>query len=611
MHDASIHLVQLLSTLGAGIAPAASQTGQPGGPLASPLPSGLLLAEAMFMMSVWKPFLIVIPFVPWAIVVSKYLDKHAARFYLPRTMWNVVHISCALLALLVAMVMPLPQLFAIWVSFLAIIVILVADIAAFVLITNKDVRVPEEHRLTLDLSTWREAKAKKAAEKKAGKVELVLRAADKSTLAVPSGDSPDFPVRVSAEQAFTGAFDARASQVEFAPTGKDNAYGVFYTVDGLRQQASTMPAPDALKVMDVWKSAAKLDIADRRRKQTADITVDKGDQRRKVRVSSIGSQAGMRVTLLIDPSGQVKRKLVDLGLFEPQLKELNELIALNKGVVLVTGPQDGGRTTTLYSIVRAHDAYTKNVNTLELEIQDEIEGVRQNVFDPQAEGAEFSTMTRSLIRRDPDVLALAELPDANTAKEVAKADGERSRIYIAMRSENPMQAIQSYIQAVGDPDLALKHLKGVVSHRLMRTLCTNCRVPYQPTPDMLKKMGLPADKVKQLYKKGGQVLIKNKPEVCPMCKGNGFYGQTGIFEIVTLQDADRAMIRAGDWNGLRAELRKRNVLTISQAALRKAVDGVTSVEEIGRVTAEATPAPVGGTPAPAAQRPIPAAQPKA
>jgi type II secretory ATPase GspE/PulE/Tfp pilus assembly ATPase PilB-like protein len=117
---------------------------------------------------------------------------------------------------------------------------------------------------------------------------------------------------------------------------------------------------------------------------------------------------------------------------------------------------------------------------------------------------------------------------------------------------------------------------------------------------MLKKLGLPADRVKQLYKKGGQVLIKNKPEVCPLCNGSGFSGQEGIFEVFLFGDEERTAIKAGDLNALKMLLKKRNVPTIQQAAIRKAIDGITSVEEITRVTAEAAPAPAAPAPAPAA-----------
>src|SRR5262249_37380021 len=117
-------------------------------------------------------------------------------------------------------------------------------------------------------------------------------------------------------------------------------------------------------------------------------------------------------------------------------------------------------------------------------------------------------------------------------------------------------------------------------------LCINCRVGYQPSADMLKKLGVPADKPRQLFKKGGQVLIKNKPEVCPVCRGIGYIGQEGIFEVYSMGKAERELIRAGNWQGLRAEFRKRGLPTVQQAALKKALDGVTSVEELLRVTQE-------------------------
>jgi type II secretory ATPase GspE/PulE/Tfp pilus assembly ATPase PilB-like protein len=111
-------------------------------------------------------------------------------------------------------------------------------------------------------------------------------------------------------------------------------------------------------------------------------------------------------------------------------------------------------------------------------------------------------------------------------------------------------------------------------------------VAYQPTPDMVKKLGLPPDKVKQLFKKGGQVLIKNKPEVCPVCSGIGYVGQEGVFEVYSIGDAERGFVKGGDFTALKNEWRKKGLPSIQQSALRKALDGVTSVEEVLRVTAE-------------------------
>jgi type IV pilus assembly protein PilB len=374
-----------------------------------------------------------------------------------------------------------------------------------------------------------------------------------------------------------------------------------------------------------------MDLADRRRKQWADVAVEhQGAPKKMVRITSQGNQQGMRLTLLFDPAEAVRRPIDHMGLLDNQIEALKRLAADGTGMVLTAGQPDGGRTTTLHALTRLHDAYTTNVQTIELEVQDALEGSKQNVFDPASTDADYSKLVRSILRRDPDVVAVADVPDQATAQELSKADHSRTRIYVSIRANSAMEALQGWVKAVGDPALAVKGLKGVVCQKLIRKLCINCRVPYQPTPEMLKQLGLPADKVKQLHKKGGQVLIKNKPEVCPVCNGVGYVGQDALFEVFELGDKERDLVKTGNWNDLRAEFRKSNLPTIQQAALRKAVDGYTSVEEIARISGEpgrpgggggagAPPAGGGGAPpgggaAPPAPRPTPngsAAQPVA
>jgi type II secretory ATPase GspE/PulE/Tfp pilus assembly ATPase PilB-like protein len=564
------------------------------------------LAAAMVLVSWWKPLLILVPFLPWAWVVSKILDKHAARFFLARNSWNIAHLVCGLVAVLAVLIPYTASEGSFWIGWGIMILLLAADVVIFAMVTNKDERVPAEFRLRLDFSSLQRARAQRAAAKQQGKVELVVKGPDKAVVTAPVAETPEFAVRLAAENVFIKGVACRASQIDIAPVGKDNMYSVSYLVDGLRQQPEPLAGAEAIKIMDFWKAAAQLDLADRRKKLVGDIAVEKGDSRKKVRVTSIGAQAGMRLTMLLDPEAAVKRKAADLGLLEPQMVELKKLVDEHTGVVLLSAPLDNGRTTTLYSIVKMHDAYTKNVQTIEIDIQDSLEGIRQNRFDPQADGAEFSTLVRSILRRDPDVVAVAELVDANTAKEISRTDQERTRTYVSMRADNSLQAVQAWMKASGDPEQGSKCLRGVVSQKLLRKLCMNCRVAYQPSADMVKKLGLPPDKIKQLFKKGGQVLIKNKPEVCPVCGGGGYVGQDGVFEVFTLGPAEREFIKKGDWNGLKVEFRKRGLPTIQQTALRKAIDGVTSVEEVMRITtdpkavdggqAKPSPSPAGGGP---------------
>mgnify|MGYP000939476400 FL=1 len=561
--------------------------------------STFTLAAGFLLVSPWKPVLLLLPFIPWGIIISRIFDKHAARFTLPREKYNMIHLVMGTAAVLVAIAMPMKSELAFWLGWLLMIVILAADIMIFTSVHNKDERVPEAHRINLlDTSKWSEARKAKEQEKLAGKAELVIRSPDKSVVQVPQTGTPEFDLRVQAESIYSRAGQARASQVEFLPTGKDGQYQTRMLVDGVPVNSDPMPGADALRIMDFWRAAAKMDLADRRKKQMGEVTVERSDLKRKVRVTSIGAQSGMRVTMLFDPDKAVQRDLAEMGLLTQQVDDVKKLVASKGGVVLVAAPPDGGRTTTFYTLMRLTDAYTQNVQTVEIDPQGSLEGVRQNKFDATAEGPEYSTFVRSMIRRDPDVLGVAEMPDNNTAKEVAKADGERCRVYLSVGASGALQAMQGYVKAVGDADVAAKNLKAVIAQRLLRKLCQNCKVPYQPSPDMLKKLGLPTDKVPQLFKKGGQVMVKDKPQTCSMCDGNGYFGQEGAFEVYLLEDADRQAIKAQDWNALKLLLRKRNLPSIQQAALRKAIEGTTSVEEVGRVTAEQAPAP--GAPSQAA-----------
>jgi type II secretory ATPase GspE/PulE/Tfp pilus assembly ATPase PilB-like protein len=563
--------------------------------------SSTILAESpMTLVSWWKPLLMFVPLVPWALLVSKVYDKHAARFHLPRRLWNMIHLIVGVVAIAVFVLMPVKNDFGFVASFFGMAAILAADLFVFAKIANKDDRVPERFHIRMNMDSFRQAKAEKEAAKLQSKVALAIKGPDeKGKLAVlvpaPKPETPEFEVRIAAEELFTKAVDARASQLDLLPTGKDNTYGVSYLVDGVRQAGDTLPGANALKLLDFWKAAAKLDTSERRRKQVGMVQIEKETAKKVARVTSVGGAKGLQMTMLFDPEQAVTRKLGDMGLLEMQLAELKSIVQEEKGVVLISAPPDSGRTTTLYTVVRQHDAYTKNIHTVEMEPQGSIEGVRLNQFDADKEGTEFSTTVRSVLRRDPAVVGVADLPDANTAKEISKSDHERTRVYLAFKSDSALGAIQTWVKAVGDAKQAAEGLHGVTCQRLLRRLCPNCRVAYPPPGEMLKKLGIPEGKVQQLFKKGGQVLIKNKPEICPMCKGVGYQGQIGVFEIFSIGPEEREKVAAGDYNGLRAQFRKKGLPTLQQAAIRVAIDGVTSVEEVMRVTTEGGAAAPGGS----------------
>ena len=550
------------------------------------LPPGgapLVLAQSAFVLvSWWKVLILLLPFLLWGKLVSDVFDKHADRFHLGQEKWGAIHLFVGLLAAAVAFCMPIPAWWGFLIGFLGAVLILGADVLVFTAIVNKDERVPDEHKLKLDMSAMAEGSARRKAAKQAATVSLGIQGPD-GTVAPPKQESPEYQVRAEAEGVYIKARENRASRVVISAKQGEGS-GAEFVIDGVRHPGETLSAPQAKAIIDFWKACAGLDVKDVRRRLVGELTIVRDEIKSKVRLVSIGQQGGLRLTMQFDPAQSVLRKVDDLGLLPNQKTVLEEMVNSPGGVVVLAGLAQGGRTTTLYSVTQMHDAYTSNVQTVEIEPLVELEGIRQIKFDPTG-ADEYSKVVRSNLRRDPDVLSVAEIPDQATAQEIANADLERSRVYASVTADTAMNAVRLWVKAVGDPALASKGLRGVVAERLIRHLCTNCRVPYQPPPELLKKLQLPS-KIQQLYKKGGQVLVKNKPEVCPVCNGIGYEAQLGIFEIYPIGAEERACIAKQDWNGLKTEMRKRQLPSIQQVALMKAAEGLTSIEEVTRLSAK-------------------------
>lgn len=533
-------------------------------------------AQPMWLVSWWKAVILLLPLVGWGWVVSAIYDKDAKRFYLGQKTWNIVHLAFGVAALAAGLLIPI-----FWIGLPVMVVILFADLAIYYTKRNADERVPEPAKWDLKkilASRKGSGEDKELAKRQQGVTLKIIGPA--GALPAPEKETPEYEIRAAAEDIVVRASDARASRFELIQASPD-AFAYSFIVDGVRSQPDAIPAAKAVAIIDFWKGAAGLDVADRRRKQSKEITIEQVGAPRKLKLITMGGSSGLRLTGVLDATKQVARKPEELGVLEAQKPAFDALVGEHKGVVLLAAPSGQGRTSTMYAFVKSHDAYTLNVQTLELEAEAVIEGVRQNVFDPSVDGAEFSTTARSILRRDPDVFACAET-DAATCKELAKADHGRTRCYLSLKATGALQAIQLYMKAVGDNQLAGESLHGAVGQRLVRRLCPNCKAPFQPSPDVLKKLGLPPT-VKQLFRKGGQVLVKDKPEICPMCQGVGYIGQEAVLEIYPIDASQRSLISKGDLAALKASLREKRLPSIQEAAMRKVVEGVTSIDEVVRV----------------------------
>lgn len=549
-----------------------------------PLPTPFTIAQALTLVAWWWALVFVIPFVPWAIVISKVYDKDTARWHLRRERWNIVHLLLGVLAAAVVLALPLPAFATVPIA----LVILTADILIYPMMRNRDERVPEQHTWTLQtaiagLKPKPAAKSKGGKEKAAKGISLAFRGPNGPVAPPLDAESPEYAVRVAAEELYTTMMTARALRLDMVPVpGKKGVYAAVGTVDSVRKPLMQLPADQASNVIDYYKHAAGLDVKDRRRKLSGELEIGpQGGHLIPLGLTTAGTSAGMRLSLVVEPTKRVNIPVQKLGFHPKQMDDLHAMVDERGGVVLVCTPAHMGRTTLLYDLIKLHDAYTSNVQTIEIEPQTLIEGVTTQEYDPQTAEEPFSTLVRSVLRRDPDAVGVSDMLDEQTAKEIANADLERIRVYLSYHADDELSALKKYVQAVGDPSKAAMSLKGVVTGRLIRRLCDNCKVPYKPTPEILRKLGLPPE-TQQLHRKGGTVLVKDKETTCPICEGEGYFGVIGAYAVNTFGAEERKLIAAGDWSGLPGLLRQNKQVSLRTAAVMHIANGITSIEEVQR-----------------------------
>lgn len=564
-----------------------------------PMPAAMLAQAGAFVLaSWWKAILVVATFAAWGWFVSTVADKHAARFYLPREKWNTIYMVSALAALAAIVFNPLEGMWAFFAAWPVAILLLAVPPIVYVNMANKDERVPAEHRITLNISKWLEGRKLAKEAKKAARVQLAIVKPDGVTMEPPEEGTAEMIVRAAAEKLYIDGVANRAYKIELMPGG-DRGYVIAHTVDGLRTVVGEpVPPQEAMRVIAFWQTASGLEAGERRR-QVGEPDISKGGDRHHLRVVTSGGQQGLKLTLIVDPAKAVRRKPENLGLLPQQFDQLRQLVEDGTGVVLLASPKGMGRTTMLYTVLRMHDAYTSNIQTVELEQLDTLEGIRQNIWNPTGGGPDHATLLRSILRRDPNVVGVAEVVDEATAQEAAKGDIDHARVYLSVPAESALQAVEMYRRALHDNALAARSLRGVVAGKLVRALAKSSREAYVPSPDMLKKLGLSPDKVKTLYRHRTHVEVNKKIVPCPESNGTGYVGQIGVFEVYRIGPEEKSAIEQGDMNALVTAFRKQNVPTIQQAAILRAVEGETSVDEVVRVTVGAGKPKASAPPKPA------------
>ena len=535
-------------------------------------------ATPVFLLSPWKPLLICIVFFAWGWLVSTHLEKDARAAHLNSIMWNGIHMSAAVIGLLV-------MLFAynFYIAFPLGTVILVVPILVYWKVRNE--AVTEEHQFHLGVDTIKAALSTRKLAK--ANRQVSIRFDGKAGIVqVPQKDDPQLEIYLTADELISDALIHRASRLELLLTSQ-GCQSIYHT-DGMPTKQEPISAEAGVKILAFLKETAGTDPTDVRRRQTGTFKVEGELVSAHVDLTASGSSSTHVVRLDFNRSLGVLRTWESIGLLPKQRELLDQLKQENRrhGIVLIGGDKQSGLTTTGYAILSQHDSYLSNIVTLEREILATLEGITHNRFDEHA--GDYASQLQTLIRRDPEVLFAADLTDSNAAKMAVKPGQDGPLIFITMSATSLSELVSKWAGLVADPRLSFGALQAVIYQTLVRKLCENCRVAYKPSED-LAKQGLPIDTVEQLYRMGGQVEHKNKIITCPICKGSGYMGQVGIFETMFLDSGTRKHLIAGDLKAAISHSRRHKSYTrLQEAAWQKVSSGETSLEEFGRVSKKKT-----------------------
>jgi type II secretory ATPase GspE/PulE/Tfp pilus assembly ATPase PilB-like protein len=559
-----------------------------------PFPA-LLIADAVaaWYVSPWMPVLMAVPFVPWAWLISSRLEKDARYFHFKWQNWNAIHLVAGFAALIAMLAIPI-----FWVGWPVGMIILLAPILTYWKMRNES--VPEAHRYRLS-SEGLQARAEARRAAKAHKDALITfidAGGDRHNL--PTREDEQFPVHMLAEDLIGPALDARAYRVDV--NIQSSGVVMSQMVDGVRYKREAVTPEQAMQLVDYLKTYAGLDVQDRRRQQSGEFKIESPSGRHVVSMITAGTSNSQLMRLEFDRADRLIKPFDGLGLLPAQIESLKSLTEVHDrhGIVLLGAPSGQGLSTSMYSFIGRHDAYTANIKTLEREVLLEIDGVDHVQWDPSNPDVDFATNLQSMLRRDPDIVMTGFIKDADTARVVNEPGMQGPLIYIPIRAANVPEMIREWVKVCGNVREAVKALRAVVNQRLIRSLCPNCRQGYQPTPEQLRKLNLPADKVSQLYRASGKVQVKNKIESCPVCNGIGYLGQTGVFEVMIVDDEVRKVLGKSDLKGALALARRNKMIYLQEAALAKVVSGETTIEEVVRIT---TGNKAGGEKAPASPQP--------
>ncbi|MDR4495074.1 MAG: ATPase, T2SS/T4P/T4SS family [Nitrospirales bacterium] len=386
--------------------------------------------------------------------------------------------------------------------------------------------------------------------------------------------SGEAPIIRLCNQLITAAIQSRVTDIHVEP---DEQYlRVRMRVDGVLAQEILIPKQLQPPISARLKLMANLNLTEKRIPQDGRIPFSLGTRRIDLRVSTLPTNFGESIVLRVLDKGSVKLEFDALGLTPQDQTRIQSLIKRPHGIILVTGPTGSGKTTTLYTALRNVNAKELSVFTLEDPIEYQMPLIRQTQVNPEI-GMTFAAGLRALLRQDPDVILVGEIRDQETADLAMRAALTGHLVFSTLHTNDALGAIPRFIDMGVEPFLLASALTAVIGQRLVRCICLECKVEREHSDMVLSELNvdIPDHQIPRLWMGAG----------CRACNQTGFKGRLGIYEIVHISEQLHAPIVHGpDMAGIRAIIAKEDMPTMFEDGLRKALQGLTTIEEVMRVT---------------------------
>src|SRR3989440_4398846 len=389
-----------------------------------------------------------------------------------------------------------------------------------------------------------------------------------------ASDSEDAPVIKIVNLILAQAVKEKASDIHIEPF--QHSLKLRYRVDGELMMAESPPKALQLAITSRIKILAGLNIAERRVPQDGRFRIKVMGKEVDLRISILPTAHGEKIVIRILDKSSLTSSIDKMGMDQGTLEKFKKAIDAPHGMILVTGPTGSGKTTTLYSVLQELNNPQYNIVTVEDPIEYELSGINQ-VSVRNDIGLDFASALRSILRQDPDIVMVGEIRDNETADIAVKAALTGHQVLSTLHTNDAAGAITRLDDMGIEPFLISSSILMTCAQRLVRRICTNCKEEFVPEPELLEKLSLSEKKHTVCYHGTG----------CDRCKGRGYLGRAALIEALPVSEAVRRLIiKRASAAVIKNQAMTEGMKTLRAVGIEKALEGVTSLEEIWRVTAE-------------------------